>query len=83
METNKYKIVNGTSYSIGTNDKVIEVLERCKANRTRIVVDYGNIETKESWNDVSGYVGRSSGSIKIPLLVYNSFFSFLLRAIYI
>jgi glutaredoxin len=74
MET-KYKIVNETSYHINTNDKVIEVLERCKANRTRIVIDYGNVETKESWNqvyDISGYIGRSNGSIKVPLLIHNS-----------
>jgi hypothetical protein len=73
MET-KYKTVNETSYTINTNDKVIEVLERCKSNRKRIIVDYGNVETKESWNevyDVTGYVGRSTGDIKIPLLVYN------------
>jgi len=70
-----HKEVNGTNYHIDTNDKVIKVLERCRENRTRIVIDYGNVETKESWNevfDISGYVGRSTGSIKIPLLVHNS-----------
>lgn len=72
MET---KEINGTHYTTKTNDKVIEVLERCRINRTRIIIDYGNTETKESWNeafDVVGYVGRSMGSKKIPLLVYNS-----------
>lgn len=71
----EYKVVNGTSYSVNTNDKVIEVLERCRSNKTRIVVDYGDVLTKESWNevyDVSGYVGRSSGTYKIPLLIHNS-----------
>lgn len=71
----KYKIVNNTHYHIDTNDRVIEVLEQCKANRTRIVVDYGDIATKKSWEevyDISGYVGRSMGDIKIPLLVHNS-----------
>lgn len=75
MEATKYKVVNGTSYHIDTNDKVIEVLERCRLNRTRIVLDYGDVETKVSWNevyDVSGYVGRSNGDSKIPILVYNS-----------
>jgi hypothetical protein len=69
------KTINNTSYHIDTNDKVIEVLERCRMNNTRIVIDYGNVETKESWNevnDVSGYVGRSTGNVKIPLLVYNN-----------
>ena len=71
----EYKVVNGTSYSVNTSDKVIEVLERCRNNRTRIVVDYGDVETKESWNevyDVSGYVGRSNGIYKVPLLIHNS-----------
>jgi len=75
MEANKYKIVNGTYYNINTNDRVIEVLERCKANRTRITVDYGDVITKKSWGDVydiTGYIGRSTGSIKIPLLIHNS-----------
>lgn len=69
-----YKEVNGTSYSVETSSAVIEVLERCRANKTRIVVDYGNVETKESFNevyDISGYVGRSNGSVKVPLLVHN------------
>ena len=69
-----YKEVNGTSYYTGTNDKVIEVLERCRTNKTRIVIDYGNVGTKESFNevcDISGYVGRSNGSIKVPLLIHN------------
>jgi hypothetical protein len=71
----KYKVINGTHYNINTNDKVIEVLERCRMNKTRIVVDYGNVETKESWNEVyniTGYVGRSNGSIKAPLLIFNN-----------
>jgi hypothetical protein len=42
---------------------------------SRIIVDYGDIKTGKSWGetyDVSGYVGRSTGSIKVPLLVHNS-----------
>lgn len=71
----EYKVVNGTSYSVDTCDRVIEVLERCKANRTRIVLDYGDVKTKVSWNeefDIMGYIGRSNGSIKVPLLIHNS-----------
>jgi len=71
----EYKVVNGTSYSVNTNDKVIEVLERCRNNRTRILIDYGDVQTKESWNevyDISGYVGRSNGTYKVPLLIHNS-----------
>lgn len=69
----EYKVVNGTSYSVETSDKVIEVLERCRINNTRIVLDYGDTETGRSWGeiyDVTGRIGRSTG-IKIPILLYN------------
>lgn len=68
------KIVNGTTYNIFTDDKVIEVLERVRSKRIRIIVDYGH-ENGQSWGekyDVTGYVGRSTGNQKIPLLVYNN-----------
>ena len=71
----EYKVINGTYYSVDTCDRVIEVLERCKANRTRIVLDYGDVKTKVSWNeefDIMGYIGRSNGSINVPLLIHNS-----------
>lgn len=71
----KYKEVNGTSYNSETPIELVNVLESCRTKRTRIVVDYGNTNTGESWNEVfgtMGYVGRSTGNIKIPLLVYNS-----------
>ena len=72
----QYKVVNGTSYDIRTKDKVIEVLETCRLNDTRIVLNYGSIETGESWNDegfsIIGRVSRSTGISKIPILLHNS-----------
>ena len=71
----QYKVVNNTFYHIETADKVLEVLESVRRDRTRILVDYGDTKTGVSWgdvNDIRGYVGRSTGSVKIPLLVYNS-----------
>jgi len=50
-------------------------LNRARENRIRIVVDYGDVKTGESWGeqyDIVGYVGRSTGRIKVPLLVFNS-----------
>jgi len=70
----KYKIVNGTSYSYKTTDKVISIIERCRLNETRIILDYGDVTTGTSWDetfDITGYIGRSTGNIKIPLLIYN------------
>ena len=69
-----YKVFNDTSFDSSTHQDVVNVLERCRQNRTRIKLDYGHVETGQSWgetSDVTGYVGRSGGSIKIPLLIYN------------
>ena len=74
IDTDEYKLVNGTSYDKRTDDKVIEVLEHCRTNNIRIVLDYGDTKTGKSWNeryDVTGRVGRSCGSSKIPILLYN------------
>lgn len=70
-----YQTINGTSYHKETSPQVIEVLERCRKDHTRIILDYGDVKTGKSWGetcDITGRVGRSTGSIKIPLLVYNS-----------
>ena len=69
------KTVNGTSYNQNTLDKVIEVLENAREKRIRIKVDYG-FDNGTSWgeqNDITGYVGRSTGTEKIPLLGLFSF----------
>lgn len=70
----EYKIVNGTSYHTETPAAVIEVLERARQNRTRIHVSYGDRTSGLDWLeefDAHGYVGRSIGPIKVPLLVAN------------
>ena len=71
----QYQVVNGTYYDARTNKEVINVLEQARTNRTRIVVDYGDVETG-SWQeefDVTGYVGRSfGGKYNVPLLVHNA-----------
>ena len=69
-----YKVVNGTSYHAETSDKVIEILENCRRNQTRIILDYGNVETGISWGetyDITGTLGRSMGPIQVPILLYN------------
>lgn len=75
MET-KYKVINGTSYHVQTSQDVINVLESVRVNpRKRIRIYYGDVATGKCWNeehDIFGYVGRSTGAIKIPLLVANS-----------
>jgi len=71
----KYKKVNETYYHIETSDKTIDFLEKVRQSKERIVLDYGNAETMESWGecyDITGTVGRSTGTIKVPLLIHNT-----------
>jgi len=70
----EYKIVDGTSYHVDTSPAVINALEYVRANNIRITIDYGDTKTGQSWHeehDITGYVGRSTGQNKIPLLIYN------------
>ena len=64
------------AYPIETPDRLVEVLERCRKNRTRVKVNLGNIETGKSWNeehDTTGYVSMSKGSeARFPILVHNA-----------
>lgn len=64
------------AYKRETQQPVIDVLERCRKNRTRIIVDYGDTKTGRSWNEefnTKGYVGLSRGfQARFPILVYNS-----------
>jgi hypothetical protein len=64
--------VNGTTYD-DASPQVIAILERCREDGTRIRVAYGMADgqdTGEWWNTV-GYVSRSMGPMKIPLLIFN------------
>lgn len=70
----QYKVVNGTSYDIRTSDEVIRILEESRANRTRLHFEWGDIVTGQGWGDVydvTGHIGRSTGTNKIPLLIHN------------
>ena len=70
----EYKTENGTSYDVRTPDEVVAILEDARLNRTRLHVSLGDSESGRDWieeNMVHGVIGRSTGSIKIPLLIYN------------
>lgn len=67
-----YKEVNGTSYKVETPQQVIDILERSRQNRIKIRVFFGDKETGRDWMeeyDTMGIVGRSTGDVKIPLLL--------------
>ena len=68
-------LINGTDYDNRTPEAVANILESSRLLRHRIRIFYGDRETGRDWgeeNDVTGYVGRSTGASKIPLLVHNS-----------
>lgn len=70
----EYNVVNGTSYHVETPVAVIEVLERARHNRTRLHVSYGDRTSGLDWLeefDTHGYIGRSMGPVKVPLLIAN------------
>ena len=68
-----YKEVSGTFYHNDTKPEVIDVLERVRHNHVRVEIAYGDTTTGRLWGDKhAGYIGRSCGTIKIPLLVHNN-----------
>lgn len=69
-----YQTTNGTSYDTRTPDDVIRVLESARTNRTRLHISLGDTETGLDWLEefeIHGYVGRSMGPVKVPLLIAN------------
>lgn len=70
-----YKHINGTSYHNETPDEVIRVLESARQNRTRLHISLGDTASGRDWLEEfesHGYVGRSMGLVKVPLLVANT-----------
>jgi hypothetical protein len=68
------KTTNGTTYHEETPDEVIGVLENARQNRTRLHISLGDQQTGRDWLEefeTHGYVGRSMGPIKVPLIVAN------------
>lgn len=57
-------------FSTGTDDAVKDVIRTAYKNKNRIRLWYG--KDGKSWseeNDVCGYIGKSNGKNKVPLLV--------------
>jgi hypothetical protein len=64
-----------TTYGTGTPSLVVDALERARSNGQRVRLFYGDNVTGQDWheeNDVTGTVGRSCGSIRVPLLLANT-----------
>ena len=70
----RYKVINDTYYSIDTPNDMVILLERLRNNEQRVTVRFGDRKTGRDWgetHDVEGYIGRSGGKVKIPLLISN------------
>jgi len=70
-KTIRYKITDSdTAYHRSTPDAIVRILEGIRSRRTRVKIHYGDRKTGRSWGDVEvGRIGRSTGRIKIPLVV--------------
>ncbi|MEP6875477.1 MAG: hypothetical protein ABI887_14045, partial [Burkholderiales bacterium] len=56
----------------GTSPQVVKVLEACRRSGRKVRLVLGDTDTGESWLDeynVVGTIGRSAGSLKVPLLI--------------
>ena len=79
MTMKPYKIVNGTSNHTDTPDEVVRVLESARKSRTRLHISLGETDNSRGklgrdWLeefDTHGYVARSMGPVKVPLLLAN------------
>lgn len=75
-----YKVVNETYYDKRTPDEVIRVLENARQGRYRLHISLGETDNERGqlgrdWLEEYmsfGYIGRSTGPHKIPLLVHNA-----------
>ena len=71
------KVINGTTFHDETPITVCNILNDAISSRRlkRIRIFFGDKETGKDWNefyDNIGYVGRSTGLIKIPLMIHNT-----------
>lgn len=70
-----YQQYNGTCYHQDTDKEMIMRLEHLRIFQTRCHFHWGDANTGKDWKDIFnivGHIGRSTGSIKIPILLYNS-----------
>lgn len=70
-----YKEIDGTSFTLDAKDEVCKALNAAMKSRKRVRIYYGNQKTGEcnlDEFDIMGYVGRSTGKYKIPILCNNS-----------
>lgn len=68
----QYKVCNGTYYNLDTDDAMVKRLENIRQSGQRVRFHWGDTATGEDWGeryDVMGTIGRSTGPVKVPLLI--------------
>jgi hypothetical protein len=68
------RLESGTCFDRDTPEVVVDRLEDARLNHYRIRIFLGDPKTGRDWgeeNDIIGYIGRSGGSIQVPLLLAN------------
>jgi|WetSurMetagenome_2_1015567.scaffolds.fasta_scaffold245035_2 hypothetical protein len=72
----KYKqLPSGVFYTADTPDDLIEILEKLRLSHRRVKFCFGDRSTGKDWeeeHDIYGRIGNSTGTIKIPLLIFNN-----------
>jgi hypothetical protein len=70
-----YQVENGTYYNKNTPKPVIDLLEMARKFRYYVWMRLGDRNTGRDWMDqwdLTGFIGRSTGPIRIPLLLATS-----------
>lgn len=65
---------DGMYYKTTTPEAVIRALNNSHVTHSRLHLSYGDTDTGRDWEetyDVEGYVGKTTGAVPIPILVYN------------
>lgn len=72
IDSNGKEIVFSNKTPLRTAKKIVELYN----NKTRIVIDYGDVKTGKSWNeiyDITGTIGVCKGyyDLRYPILIHN------------
>jgi hypothetical protein len=63
----------GVFFSEGTPTELCDLLLKLKEDKTRVVFDFGDVKTNQSWGDrydIAGRIGKSNG-VKPVLILLN------------
>jgi len=75
MTCDCYVTENGTHFNEGTPKEVRNILQNSRQFGHRIRLHYGDVKTGRDYMDrydVTGTIGRSAGTCKIPILLSNA-----------